>query len=106
MELVSERGGTRIWKIDENTYREQRMEVAIQTMQMSMSSRQSILALAQDTLMDEVTSRAVSLTDEDMIAVRFSGWKNEMVVRVDESAVFEVLVGEGRVYYWPRMEEA
>lgn len=98
----------RIWELPDGTYREQRIEMTRQTIRLNAASSDAVKAAAEQTILDEVSSRAVSNTDEPIIQTEFDGWVEQELIGDDGFVFGWMLVGTATAYYWPSMntEEA
>ena len=94
----------RIWEMPDGTHREQRLQVAVQTIRLFPDASEVVKNAAVQTLLDEVSSRAAAETDEPLVATRFEGFKKEEMIGDDGFVWGHILIGTAISYYWPTMD--
>lgn len=102
--LYSRGPAHRIWEMPDGTYKEQRAQIATQTIRLFSDASETVKSAAIQTLLDEVSSRAASETDEPLIQTRFEGFKKEEMVGDDGFVWGHILIGTAISIYWPTMD--
>lgn len=102
--LHSDIFGIRMWALPDGRYVAQRMQQTSQNARMSIHSSERILQLMQDTALDDVTSLAVSLTDDPIIGYQATEWAVHHVKDEAGITVNVELLSTATCWYWERIE--
>lgn len=105
MNLMKEEGGVRHWYDPAaDLWYEQRVSAFTQSIRLNAAASDAVKAAAEQTILDEVSSRAAAHTDEPLVHTRFRGWTEEELIGDDGFVFGWILVGVAESYYWPTMD--